>query len=75
MEEEEAIKCHKEKNKLQNKIKNQRYRDTKKADTIMNSQISKCQKISLEEEHHKEENKQKMQRYRDKKRAIELIYL
>ena len=51
----------------------------KKANTIINLQIFKFKKISVEEEEklncRKEQNKQKMQWYRGKKRAVELINL
>ncbi|KAK0157123.1 hypothetical protein PV328_011857, partial [Microctonus aethiopoides] len=67
------------KRKLQNKVRCQRYRDKRKSDITINSQISQNQTIIVEEEiiikRRTEQDKQKSKRYRDKKRAADLINL
>ncbi|KAK0073371.1 hypothetical protein PV325_009815, partial [Microctonus aethiopoides] len=67
------------KRKLQNEVRSQRYRDKRKSDIAINSQISQNQTIIVEEEiiikRRKEQDKQKSKRYGDKKRAADLINL
>ncbi|KAK0072541.1 hypothetical protein PV325_011233 [Microctonus aethiopoides] len=56
-----------------------RYRNKRKSDITINSQISQNQTITVEEEiiikRRKEQDKRKSKRYRDKKRAADLINL
>ena len=67
-----------QKKRIQNRIRNQRYRERKKKEAI-NSKISKHQTLTAEEQEkikrRREQCKQNSRRYRDKKRTTNLINL